>query len=87
MIHKFSLKENAFENAVCNMSAILSRGQLKHLEKHGCILSTVAADLLLLEHQDPIQYPKCSLYWTSFIQKTLANKIFFWKKKSSCFKG
>ena len=69
-----SINENAYDNAVCKMVAILlrppyiklckldhvvSRAQiqslvpltLKHRETHGCVVSTVATDALVLKHQ------------------------------------
>ena len=44
----------------------------KQLEQHGCILSTVATDALVLKHQAISTHSadECSLYWNTFMQKS-----------------
>ena len=39
---------------------------LKHREMHGCIVSTVATDALVLKHQAISILSTDSIYWTSF---------------------
>ena len=46
---KIKNHENAIENVVCKTVAILLT--LKHREMHGCVVSTVATDALVLKHQ------------------------------------
>ena len=43
----------------------------KELEKHGCVLSTVATDALVLKHQAICIHitDKMLMYWTGFIPK------------------
>ena len=42
---------------------------LKHRETHGCVVSTVATDALVLKHQAISIFSTDSIYWTSFIWK------------------
>ena len=65
----------------------------KCLEMHGCIISSVATDVLVLRHQGISSYSAGSLlivvkdfYNKSILQqKTLQNKITFFEKKNYLF--
>ena len=87
---KFFIHKNASENIVWETAAIWSRGRwVKHQEMHGCVVSIVATDALVLKHQaisihnadhifivlDQFHIKILHLWYT-----TLENKITFWKK-------
>ena len=96
----FQCKQCAMFNHAMNFSEIsdvFSQLTLKHRETHGCIVSTVATDALVLKapgHQYPQCWPNIHCVGPVSYRKNIAHKVnsirkgkTFWKKMTQSLKG